>query len=68
MGDLALYSIRVLLHMKIKGKICVFNAPLKYRLGTNFGHFQAFVNVLRFTLNFPAKCPCTQLLHILSIL
>ena len=39
-----------------------------YRLGTNFGHFQAFVNVLRFTLNFPAKCPCTQLLHILSIL
>ena len=72
MGDLALYPIWVLLHMKIKGtKICIFNAPLKYliyRLGTNFGHFQALFNVLRFSQTFPAKFACIQLLHILSII
>ena len=41
-------------------------ASRSYRLGTNFGHFQAFVNVLRFTLHFPATCPCIQLLHYYS--
>ena len=39
-----------------------------YRLGTNFGHFQALFNVLRFSQTFPAKFTCIQLLHILSII
>ena len=39
-----------------------------YRLGTNFGHFQALFKVLRFSQTFPAKYTCIQLLHILSII
>ena len=41
---------------------------LYYRLGTNFGHFQALFKVLRFSQTFPAKFTCIQLLHILSII
>ena len=41
---------------------------IMYRLGTNFGHFQALFNVLRFSQTFPAKFTCIQLLHILSII